>query len=296
MNKTTILSYGGGQDSTAILYKIIYDKQFREKYIEGDLIVVMADTKNEHEHTIEYVEKVKGICFENKIEFYHLKPEEYASNYWKLGLVGFYKEKKVVGSKAFPKTCTDNLKIRPIYKFVEKYIHSKYSTKHHGRKRATYEYKERFGKLKVIIGIAEKEEKRASENGSSGMKWFDECIEKTYPLIEEGMDRKDCQEYIVSVGQEVPFPSNCILCPFMSLQELLYLYRTTPFWFDEWVSIEAEKIKANTHKKDKNLGVWGTRKLLPEMLKKAIQLHGYMTNDELKEYKMSHGHCVMSKY
>lgn len=50
----TVLSYGGGQDSTALILKVIHDESFRAKYIPGDFIVVMADTGNEHKETIEY--------------------------------------------------------------------------------------------------------------------------------------------------------------------------------------------------------------------------------------------------
>lgn len=48
----TILSFGAGQDSTALLYKIILDKDFRNEYAPNDLVVIMADTKNEHDKTI----------------------------------------------------------------------------------------------------------------------------------------------------------------------------------------------------------------------------------------------------
>ena len=296
MEALTVLSYGGGQDSTSILLKAIYEPSFKQKFIKGRFIVVMADTVNEHDHTYNYLPKMQELCKENGIPFFLISPEEYASNSWKKGLIGFYEEKNAVGSKAFPKTCTDNLKIRPIYKFLEQYVHTEFKTEKFGRKSAFYEYAEKAGKIRVLIGIARKEEKRASENGSSGIKWFDQTIEKVYPLIEEGMDRQDCQDYIASTGFEIPFPSNCILCPFMSLQELLYLYRYERSWFDKWVELEANKFKNNEHKGKKNLGVWGTPESLLEILKKAEAKFGSMTKEELIEYKKSHGHCVMSKY
>lgn len=44
MTKTevTVFSFGGGQDSFAILYKIVHGKDFRDKYVSGRLVVVMA--------------------------------------------------------------------------------------------------------------------------------------------------------------------------------------------------------------------------------------------------------------
>ena len=296
MEGLTVLSYGGGQDSTAILLKVIYDADFRKRYVSGDFIVVMADTKNEHEHTDQYVIKMQDLCADHGIPFIIIKPKEYASNSWKEGLIGFYEAKNAVGSKAFPKTCTDNLKIRPIYKYLESYVHLNYKTEKYGRKSAFYEFKEKHGKVKVMIGIARKEEKRASANGTSPNKWFNECIDKSYPLIEEGMDRQDCQDYIESTGHEIPYPSNCILCPFMSLQELLYLYRYERAWFDKWMELEQNKFNNNQHKGNKNLGVWGSTDALPEVLKKAEAKFGHMSESDLIEYKMSHGHCVLSKY
>lgn len=291
----TVISYGIGQDSTWLLFELIHNKELYKKYVRGQLIVVNADTLNEHKHTITYREYVWEICFEHNIPFFVLDPAEYANGAWKGGLINFYEEKKAVGSKAFPKQCTDNLKIRPIYRFLEQYVHIMFDTEKFGRKAAFYEYKEKFGKIRVLIGIAAGEERRASTE-PTGLKWFDRCIEKVYPLIENNMDREACQRRIAELGYKVPFPSNCILCPFMSYQELLYLYRYNRPEYDRWVRLEKQKIQNNLHKGEKNLGVWGTRKLLPEILKIAEEKHGHMTKEELEEYKFSHGHCVMSKY
>jgi len=291
----TVLSYGIGQDSTAILFKLHHDKEFNEKNVKGQLIVVAADVKNEHKHTELYCEYIREFCYEKDIPFFLLDPKEYATGNWTGGLTGFYEATNTVGSKAFPKTCTDNLKIRPFYKFLEYYVHLIYGTEKYGRKQALYEYKEKYGKIRVLLGIAAGEEKRASKE-VTGLKWFDECIEKVFPLIEENMDRAACQAEIERLGYKVPYPSNCILCPFMSLQELLYLYRYDHKNYLLFVRLEQQKIDNNKHKGDKNLGVWGTKKLLPEMLEIAMEKYGHWTKEELEEYKFSHGHCVMSKY
>ena len=89
--------------------------------------------------------------------------------------------------------------------------------------------------------------------------------------------------------------------------KLLYLWKTDPFEYEEWVELEMNKIVANSYNGDltktlnskgilvDNLGVWG-KKLLPEMLEIAIAKYGHWSLQELKEYKMSHGHCVQSRY
>ena len=303
--KLTVLSYGGGQDSTAILYKLIHDKEFRAKYAPEELVVVMADTNNEHKETYDYVEIVKEICALHDIPFVFL--QEYATGDWKKGLIAFYKAKNVVGSKAFRKTCTMRLKINPIYNWLDQYLHEMYGTTVKGNKKAIRQFALNHGKIDVLIGIARDEEKRAGTNEESKHRWMRESINKRYPLIEIGYNRQDCQDYITSLGYAIPLPSNCILCPFMSKQELLYLFRNMPEWYFKWVTLEANKIlkfgipgnERKTQKKNgdigDNLGVWG-KKLLPEILKEAEEEFGHMTTEELHEYKMSHGHCVKSKY
>jgi len=294
MNNLTMLSFGAGQDSTAILYKLVYDKEFRNKYAPKDLVVVMADTMNEHDETNRHRQKIEVFCTQHNIDFFFLDPEDWASGEWKLGYVGFLDAGNRIGSKCFPKTCTDKLKIQPIYKWLEDYVHTRYGTVKVGRKEAIKEFVAKNSKIRVLLGIARGEETRASTNESSVASWMRYCIDKQYPLIELEMNRQDCQDYIASVGHVIPPPSNCILCPFMSYQELLHLYRFEKKWYDTWVRLEANKIMANSHVEN-NMGVWG-KKLLPQALEVAIEKYGHMTNEELRDYKMSHGHCVMSKY
>jgi 3'-phosphoadenosine 5'-phosphosulfate sulfotransferase (PAPS reductase)/FAD synthetase len=303
--KLTILSYGGGQDSTAILYKLIHDPVFRLEYAPDDLVVVMADTFNEHKETYAYVKKVQDVCKEHNIPFILLR--HWATGDWENGLINFYEAKSTVGSKAFRKTCTMRLKINPIYNWLDAYLHEHFGTTVSGSKKAIRQFALNHGKIDVLIGIAREEEKRAGTNEESKDRWMRESINKRYPLIDIGYNRQDCQDYISGLGYEVPMPSNCILCPFMSKQELLYLYRKMPEWYNKWVDLEENKIRKFMHNGDRtktlkgngdigdNLGVWG-KKLLPEILQEAIQEFGHMTDEELHEYKMSHGHCVKSKY
>ena len=93
----------------------------------------------------------------------------------------------------------------------------------------------------------------------------------------------------------VPLPSNCRLCPFLDEKELLWLYHFDREWYDRWVQIERVKLERFVHLGDKNLGVWG-KKTLPEVLKDAKAKYADMTPEALHEHKMSHGHCVASRY
>lgn len=294
MNELTILSFGGGQDSTALLYKYAFDPEFRRRYAPKDFLVVMAATLDEHPETNSHVEAVKQFCVEQAIEFVHITPDMgYHGGKWQ-GYRQFLNATSTCGSKAFRKTCTDNLKIKPIYRFLENWIGASYGVEV-GRKQGFYNFAERYGKVRMLIGIAKGEESRC---GEALEKWQRETVERVYPLIDLGMDRQACQDYIASCNKPVPPPSNCMLCPFMSEIELLWLFLNYTADFNAWVILEQNKIDRFRREglpDDKNLGVWG-RKLLPQKLAEAQARYGHMSHAQINEYKMSHGHCVKSKY
>lgn len=286
----TVLSYGAGQDSKAILVKLATEPLLRKTYVQGPLVTLMSNTRNEHDATYADLPEVKEICQSAGFHWVFLDAEMgFHSASWP-GLKEFYRSNNTIGSKAYPKSCTDQLKIRPIYRFLEALIGENYGFKV-GRKEGFYRYAEKFGKLHVMIGIAADED-RVSDGGPL---WMQRCIEKVYPLRDWGMIRKDCQDYLRLKRYNVPPPSNCKMCPYMSHQELLWMYRFDRNEYDELVVLEANKIKANLHVGEKNFGVFG-RRLLPEVLSEAQTKYGHWTDEELRDYKMSHGHCVRSKY
>lgn len=288
-----VLSFGAGQDSTTLLYKWIYDPGFRLSYPCNRFLVVMADTGDEHDQTYAHIQEVSSFCEEHRVEFVFITPDMgYHGSGWQ-SLIGFYRTFDTIGSKAFPKTCTDRLKIGPIYDFLERWLVVNYRVRF-GRKKAFIQFAKLYGRIGMMVGIAAGEEQRLADM-SQMPTYRQRSVDMLYPLVDLGWDRATCQEYIRSVGHTVPLPSNCKRCPFMSLIELLWLYRFYPADYHEWVELEANKIAKNRHMRERNYGVWG-KKLLPEMLEVAKKKHGHMTDAQLWDYKMSHGHCVMSKY
>lgn len=289
----TVLSFGAGQDSTTLLYKYIYNPNFRARYAPGRFLVVMSDTGDEHDETYEHVRYILSLCAQHDIEFHFLPAGgEFHSEKWP-SLIEFHRRTSTIGSKAFPKTCTDNLKIQPIYRFLEQWLGDNYGVRV-GRKKGFYEFEEGHGRVCVLLGIAGGEESRMAKTEKLPL-WMQRTVDRVYPLIELGMDRQACQDYIKSIGHTVPLPSNCKRCPFMNEVELLWLYRFHPDKYTEWVELEQKKLAKNTHMGDRNLGVFGKR-TLPEVLKIVLGKHGDWSNERLHDYKMSHGHCVKSKY
>ncbi len=51
----TMLSFGGGQDSTAILYRLLYEPELTSRCVPGRLVVCMSDTGNEHPATLLHI-------------------------------------------------------------------------------------------------------------------------------------------------------------------------------------------------------------------------------------------------
>lgn len=294
----TVLSFGAGQDSTAILYRLVFDPEFRDKYAPGILLVVMSDTGNEHPDTYAHVNFVKRFCREHGIEFWFLHRDlGFHTEAWAT-LQTQYERTSTVGSKCgFKKTCSDNLKMKVIYRFLEQWLSEKYrlSCKN---KQGIVQFAEKYGPIRMLIGIAAGEEKRIAKTADQGAvfgKWFVSSIRRVYPLIEVGWGRAECQAYIRSVGMNVPPPSCCVRCPFKSEVELLWTYRNLPEEYEAWVLNEAAKLKKFEHLGDRNLGVFG-RKSLPVVLAEAQKKYADWTDEQLEEYRMSHGHCTMTSY
>lgn len=294
--RLTVLSYGAGQDSWALLLLLVRDAAVRARFAPRDLVVVFSDTMDEHEATYEHVKRTRLFCEAEGIPFFHLTPGlGYHAASWP-GLIEHYKRTTTCGSKAFPKTCTDQLKIAPIYRWLEAYLGRTYGVRV-GAKQGFYRFARRHGRVRVLIGITNEEAKRRIKPTSSQKKWVRETLELQYPLVELGMDRAACQETARLLHGVVPPPSNCVRCPFLSEIELVWLHRHHPEKLEEWIRLEAAKVEAWRGRlpPEKNLGVWG-RRLLPEILAGALAKYGHMSRMELEEHKMTHGHCVGSRY
>lgn len=295
----TVLSFGGGQDSTAILYKIIKDPIFRALYVKGELLVVMSDTGDEHDDTYAHVNYVRDLCERNDIHFTFIQAEDGFHNESWPDLITWMKRNDGIMSVAFPKACTDKLKLVPIYNWLDQYIalnHYYLDYKANGRKEFIKRYAAEHGRIQILLGIAKDEESRLG--GDMPSLWMNSSLERIYPLVEQRMNRKDCQDLITFYRMPLPPPSNCKRCPFLSLQEILWLHRNDQTAFDEWVVLEQNKIDKHAAlgvPAEKNLGVKG-KKLLPQILQEAQAQFGHWSNEDLQEYRMSHGHCIKSKY
>jgi len=103
---TSILSFGGGVNSTAILVLHAMGK------IKLDAII-FADTGSELPETYEYMEEyIKSLCAGLQLPFHRVAKGDLFQYYWEKKLIPFRIQRQ----------CTDKYKIRPIKAFMkEKY-------------------------------------------------------------------------------------------------------------------------------------------------------------------------------
>lgn len=305
-----ILSFGGGQDSTTILLKYIYESIYKYTHF----LVIMSDTGDEHPYTYSHVKKMQQICNTRGIEFVFLTNN-----------MGFHRDswqdlispqtREFEGEEFKPsfailkqKSCTEQLKIGPIYKFIDEWINEKMGygfkiqPKGRGcRKQAIKKFGKENGNIDVMIGFAKGEEKRMNSalrlqinQRSSKKDIYQKYINRIFPLIDMEMGRKECQTYILEKIGHVPFPSNCMRCPFMAPEELLWLHVNYEEKYNEWVKIEEKKLAWDKYKwpGKKSLPIF-LSEMIPTRLKKIKEKYAHLGQEDLRklldDFKMNHG-------
>jgi 3'-phosphoadenosine 5'-phosphosulfate sulfotransferase (PAPS reductase)/FAD synthetase len=305
----TVLSMGLGQDSHTILFKIVYDEGFRRKYAPDRLLVLFSETGNEHHETYRYQDEVTiPFCKKHGIEYVTIMPEMgFHGNTWQSLTSQWELGNPTIGSVAYPKSCTHQLKLQPQYNFVEKYIATHYSNIPYDRRKGGYKHFAKYhGKIRWLVGIAKGEESRVADAEAETARWKKQAVEVLYPLIAEGFGRQECQDYMREIGKPIPMPSNCMYCPYASNHmEILWLWHSYPDNFYDWAAREQKKLDAHADA-DRNLGVCGRLHkegdrtgeavTLIDLLEEAKARYPDVTLNELNEWKWSHGHCVASKY
>lgn len=86
-------------------------------------------------------------------------------------------------------------------------------------------------KVFMWIGISTDEVSRAKD---SGVKW----LENTWPLLDRGMNRHDCLNWLAANGYRIPPKSACIYCPYNS-DAMWRRFVGTKYW-ERIVAIDCE--------------------------------------------------------
>lgn len=209
MKTKYILSYGGGVNSTALLFYLLEKKMPLDE-------VIFADTGTEMPETYAYLPLIKKYCKRMKIKFTTVKGRvgvgrkntKYFSN-----LRDYCFHATVIPSRKF-RFCTEKFKIIPINKHLKKY----------GCKIVTY----------IGFDFGEIHRKRPSM-----IDW----IEYAHPFIDAKINRQGCERIIKEMGFPVPVKSGCWFCPFQKLSEWKELRRKHEDLFADAMMLE-ERVRA----------------------------------------------------
>jgi len=202
----SVLSYGGGTQSTAMLIMIL------EGMISKPDIVIHSDTGSELPETVQFIEVAKEFV-ENKLKIPFAIVNSHRGtlhdDYMKNGNI------PIIGSRS----CTANFKILPQRRLVRKIV---------GRKN------KHLAKSMLGITIDEKQRRRESD-----VNW----ISLEYPLLDEfPYTRKECIVLNALHGWNVG-KSGCFCCPYQGGRSWLDLKNNYPDLFEIAIEMENKKMK-----------------------------------------------------
>ena len=222
LHMKTILSYGGGTNSTALLLEWVR----KDKPLDA---VIFADTGSEMPHTYDFIKKyIEPYCKEKELPYHAVyykagpKVKGVLSGDWEGGqgvsIYDYYSFNDKIPA-IMNRMCTDKFKRQPIHKLL----------------------KEKYPDAIQLIGIDAGETKRAKriQDPETG-EWISLYPDKKYPLIEWGIDREGCLEIIKAQGWPSPEKSGCYFCPFQNKPSWLKLYKTYPDLFNKALEMDVK--------------------------------------------------------
>lgn len=203
----TLLNYGMGLESTAILIRWLFEPESRGGIDLGDLIVVSAQTGDEYPTTGAFVDQhILPLLCERAIRYVQIAR---AGQYEKDGI-------SILDDSRQPQRCH----IEGDYTLSQEMLASgtvpQYVT---GRRRCSMKYKgwpierwlaQEFGAEphRHILGFSADELFRVERDQNYSTT---RCASE-YPLVEWGWGRADCQHYLANTLGVVPHKSACTFC------------------------------------------------------------------------------------
>lgn len=190
-------AYGAGVQSIAIMYKYINNE------IERPDVVIFADTMAEPEDVYVKVQRDKKVCEDNGIRFEIVKFDNLLNPTHPNRLyIPAFTINKHGRRGSLLRSCTDRFKIQPIRKFLRKEMKAE--------------------SVEMWLGISTDE---ASRMKDSRVKY---AVNK-YPLIDLGLSRNDCIEYLKKIGVEAS-KSACVMCPYHNAKSWMKVRENESDW------------------------------------------------------------------
>ena len=213
--KRLAISFSGGRSSAVMLHRCL------AKYSDThDIVVTFANTGCEHEETLRFVDAVdrhwaggRVVWIEGEFHEHGVGPTAKVVDYKTAARNGepFRKaiEKHGIFNTAYP-NCTGRLKVEPLHSYLRKQV---------GWQVGSYD---------TAIGIRADESDRMDRNR--------EAKRLIYPLVEEGWNKKNVNEYMAQFDWDLKLPSdafgNCVWCWKKSLRKLMTVAKEDPRAFD----------------------------------------------------------------
>lgn len=230
-----VFSYGGGVQSTAALVLASQGK------IDFNVFVFAnVGEDSENPATLKYVEEI-AIPFAREHNLVFATVQKKRKDGTPVTIYGnILSDNKSIGIPVYmsngapgKRACTVDFKIKPIARWM---------------KQNGYSYP-------IGLGISIDEIHRARFHDP----------EKSYPLLDLGLHRRDCVAIIEKAGLPIPPKSSCYFCPFHCMTTWQKMRNEEPELFEK--SEELEKIINERRKQLGKDNVWLSRKLIP--LRKA---------------------------
>jgi Phosphoadenosine phosphosulfate reductase family len=245
MERVDVLSLGAGTQSSAMLLMAAHGDLPRPDFI------IFADTGWEPDEVYRWLEKLQKYVSRYGLEIITTTKgniREDVLNAQKTGKrvasLPYYTYDEETGEKGITmRQCTMEYKIEPIKKKVRELLgyKSRQQIKH---------------TVHMWRGISTDEIERVKP---SKIKW----IVHEHPLIEKGMNRQDCINYVQKYMGEIPPKSSCIGCPFHNNEMWLELKRNDPKAWKE--AVEFDKAIRNNPKYKSKLYLHKSCKPLEEV-------------------------------
>lgn len=210
MNNYFIVSFSGGKDSTAMLFKLLE--------LEAPVDEVLCcDTYKEFPQMYRHIDKVKKMVEEKGIKFTTLKSEK-SFDYYMFEHEPKRKNPELFGLKGFSwagvrsRWCTGRLKTDIIRKYIR-------------------DLEKEYNVIQYIGLAADEPERVARANNQNP--------NHRHPLVEWGWDEAKCLEYCYSIGFDweglyTHFDRvSCWCCPLQSLEDLRKLRKHYPELWEE---------------------------------------------------------------
>jgi hypothetical protein len=241
----TILSLGAGVQSSTMLLMAHHGMIPRPDY------AIFADTGHEPRHScvtdpktgekisggiygwLDYLESVTDIPILRVTEGSLAQDSLYIGTNRKTGnkWIGNHIPAYLIGGEKkgmFGRTCTSNYKIKPIHRKIRELLGVRRVSK-----RMDY-------KATVYVGISTDEASRMKPAQTP-------YIENAWPLIDLGMTRQDCIDWLSINEYPIPARSACTFCPLRSDKDWRELKAESPLDFQEAVEFEKQLQAALLH-------------------------------------------------